>query len=593
MRPVSTTTIALALFVAACSSKAPSEADGLASEARADVGAFSGATRLMDKTDAFPKDKPSGGWYVTPIHASLLPSGEVLLTGWSRAAERSCSFPAGSRRNGVSFVLDPAQLKGGVLDIEPIDEAPAAPHPGWSPDVLYCAGHVPIVKDGRTEILLTGGSRYQNLGVKGQERETGLEYARRFLVDDKAFVRVVEPMQGGPSAGDAPGGASEPMFGWRWYPTNTRLPDGRVLVSGGFTGGPGYGANLSLEIFDPASDHFTVLSNQDSGPIAAEVMAPGLKDYTHTFLLPKPVRISRGGTPTDYELALIGWRGQILLATADPRVPNERRFSLASSRPGGAPGWDSTAALLPSGEILVMGGSNDPAVAQSAHVYDPQRDAWASIDTRIGRRNAASVLLPDGRVLLVNGWDEDGNLAGDRRRPQLLDPVAQTVETDEPWSDDRNDRGYHSFALLLKDGRVLIGGGIYPPAGDVRETDIGCERTDVRIYTPPYLRAGRARPALSLRDGATMKIGGEPLDVTVRTAHVRSERGVALMALGSFTHGFDQNQRNVPLEYQVSGDEITVHPPADANAAPPGDYLLFVIAEDGTPSVGVHVRLER
>ena len=42
------------------------------------------------------------------------------------------------------------------------------------------------------------------------------------------------------------------------------------------------------------------------------------------------------------------------------------------------------------------------------------------------------------------------------------------------------------------------------------------------------------------------------------------------MALGSFTHGFDQNQRYVRLDVTSDG---TITPPASASIAPPGDYL--------------------
>ena len=40
---------------------------------------------LRDNTSIWSKEKPDGGWWVTPIHASLLPNGKVLITGWSRS----------------------------------------------------------------------------------------------------------------------------------------------------------------------------------------------------------------------------------------------------------------------------------------------------------------------------------------------------------------------------------------------------------------------------------------------------------------------------------------------------------------------------
>jgi starch binding protein with CBM20 domain/galactose oxidase-like protein len=65
-----------------------------------------------------------------------------------------------------------------------------------------------------------------------------------------------------------------------------------------------------------------------------------------------------------------------------------------------------------------------------------------------------------------------------------------------------------------------------------------------------------------------------------------------LMAVGSFTHGFDENQRYIPLTVdELSNHQLALHAPATASIAPPGDYMLFVVSADGVPSRGVHVRV--
>jgi hypothetical protein len=525
--------------------------------------------QLRDDTDTFA-GRPQGGWFVTPIHASLLADGRVLVNGWGRRDADTCTFPEGSRNHGTSFVVDPNALPKDTLLVQPIDEAGLTAD-GFTPDVLYCSGHVPLA-DGRW--LFVGGSRYQNLGEGAAETEIGIDYARTFDPAAGAFTRVDAPMLGGPASSPIrPGQKPVDKRGWHWYPTATRMPDGSVVVSGGFTGGPNGSqseSNLSVERFDPKAATWSLLVQHDDAPAVAEAMSPGTKDYTHTLLLP------------DGRLAMMGWNGQVLL------MDDQSRFSLGANgvRPGDgkgtAPSWDSTAALAPSGEILVMGGTNTPGVARRVDLYDPVKGAWRSIDTGIGRRNAATVLLPDGRVLVMNGWDEDGNLPGDRRRPQIVDPATGKVDTFGPWADDAHDRGYHSFALLLKDGRVLLGGGIYPKVNGVQVTSIGCERTDLRIYEPAYLKAG-PRPVVDVEEPVALSIGGTA-QIRVSGANVAK---VALLALGSFTHGFDQNQRYVALDH----DGTTIKAPASASVAPPGDYLLFVVSDKGVPSVGKHVRL--
>jgi hypothetical protein len=554
---------------------------------------------LRDDTATFA-GRPAGGWFVSPIHVTLMPDGKVLATGWGRAQRDRCQFPEGSRSRGESFVLDPAAISArrtpGELAITPVDEVVSRDfklQPGdspnlWTPEVLYCAGHTPTSKG----ILYTGGSRYQFLGERNREIEVGISSARLFEYSTGQFRKLGAPMLGGPGSETVEGAPSfGPVSkrGWRWYPTNTRMPDGRVLVTGGYSSLKR--ANLSVETFDPKNESWKVLAQHDdtSIPATREAMAPGLKDYTHTFLLPKPV--AQNGASR--QIAMMGWNGRILLMNTDDATAPASRFSQPrnAGRPNGAQGWDSTSALLPSGELFVMGGTNDGTVAQRADLYNPQTDTWTQVNSGIGRRNAATVLMPDGNVLVMNGWDEDGNLPGDRKRPQIFDPRTRTFQTFAPWTDDPFERGYHSFAILLKDGTVLVGGGTAPLVNGQPITSIGCERTDVRIYRPSYLTKG-PRPVIAAPEPIDLTIGaGTETSLQFQGAPLAPKGGVVLMALGSTTHSFDQNQRYVPLEHRVADGKVVFSAPSDPNVAPPGDYLLFLVSNEGTPSVGKHVRL--
>jgi hypothetical protein len=57
------------------------------------------------------------------------------------------------------------------------------------------------------------------------------------------------------------------------------------------------------------------------------------------------------------------------------------------------------------------------------------------------------------------------------------------------------------------------------------------------------------------------------------------------------THAFNQNQRFVPVNFQQTAGGLTIQPPANANLAPPGYYMLFLVDTNGVPSVAAMVRL--
>ncbi len=559
----------------------------------AEVGPWGPVASLRDDTNTHTGSKPSGGWYVTPIHAVLRArDGKVILTGTGRIAQNSCNGTT-QRGYGLTFVLDPSQLDAGedgaTLQVKPIDEAARDDD---ERHVLYCSGQIPLA-DGR--VLYVAGTEYPRV-LPISSPEYGLDYARVFDPKTDTFTRIVTPMKGGQSASP----------GMKWYPTNRMLPDGRVLIMGGYhwsVGGPGAKENRSLEIFDPAAwdadpnaDPYTLLVQH--GDVQGTINAAG-RAYTHVFLLPKPVPAAKysGLART---VALIGSQGEMWLLNHEPGPSAASRMvrppNAALPNPSGADKAEgSTSVMLPDGKIMIMSGGRDGPGSAIAHIYDPYVDKWDSLDLGIGRNFSTATWLPDGTILLLNGYTSEAgspwaleNAPGGAdgvRKPQIIDPYKKTVRTEDPWP-EAVPRGYHSVVLLLKDGRVLIGGG------KDNSHDTGCEKNEARIYSPPYLSAG-ARPAVTnIKEGQEIVVGGAPITIEF-TGSVRADRGVALMAPGGMTHSYNQNQRYLPLAV-VSGPKdgsITVSPPATLNEAPPGEYLLHLVSAEGAPSVGVYVRL--
>jgi hypothetical protein len=134
-------------------------------------------------------------------------------------------------------------------------------------------------------------------------------------------------------------------------------------------------------------------------------------------------------------------------------------------------------------------------------------------------------------------------------------------------------RGYHSTALLLPDGRVLSAGG--------EQTGASAE-----IYSPPYLFKG-ARPTIT-SGPSSVKYGQVFLVSTPDAANISQ---VTWIRLSSVTHSFNQNQRLNHLQFAQASGGLNITAPANANLAPPGHYMLFLVNSNGVPSVASIIQI--
>jgi hypothetical protein len=226
------------------------------------------------------------------------------------------------------------------------------------------------------------------------------------------------------------------------------------------------------------------------------------------------------------------------------------------------------------GKILYAGGGDSPT--NSAEIIDLNQTSPAWNFTggmAFARRHLNATLLPTGDVLVTGGTSGGGfnNPVGAVRTAELWHPATGNWTT---LASSAVTRIYHSTALLLPDGRVLVTG-----SGDGGE---GARELNYELYSPPYLFNG-VRPTFT---GALPARVGYGQTQVVETPDGPGIAKVTLLALGSVTHAFDQNARLVPLGFSTVAGGLSIALPASRAAAPPGPYMLFLVNAAGVPSEG-------
>ena len=80
--------------------------------------------------------------------------------------------------------------------------------------------------------------------------------------------------------------------------------------------------------------------------------------------------------------------------------------------------------------------------------------------------------------------------------------------------------------------------------------------------------------------------------ITVGTPDAARIASVSLIRLGSVTHAINMDQRFLPLGFTAGSGTLSVQAPANANLAPPGYYMLFIVDGNGVPSVAATIRIQ-
>jgi hypothetical protein len=263
--------------------------------------------------------------------------------------------------------------------------------------------------------------------------------------------------------------------------TATLLPNGKVLIAGGYNGD----YLDSAELYDPATDRFTSTGK----------MVVARSGQVATLLKNGKVLLS-GGVGT-------GWT---YLSDAELYDPAPNTFtatgSLTTARES------HTATLLRDGRALITGGHKGRRSAmliyKSAEIYDPATGTFAAAgDLTTKRHKHDATLLADGRVLIVGGTDERG-AQGAYRSAEVFNPGNGTFSV----IGNMNAARYKLLGttLVLKNGRVLIAGGasqaeVFDPATNTFSFAGGDMGTPRYVATATLLKNGRVLITGGYHDG--------------------------------------------------------------------------------------------
>ncbi len=436
------------------------------------------------------------GTQTAGITAVLLHTGKVLLFGREPNDD-----------NTVAFLFHPAKRTGHQVPV---------------PAPIFCGSVTPL-SDGR--ILSVGGA----------------DPVPRGIGDVLLFDPATEQWTSQP---DTPLG--------RYYPTSTRLPDGRVVVTAGQqTNGT---QNPTVELYTPPA------AGAEAGTLS--VVGPEHPNaiYPHQLVM-RDGRMLQVDRTAAYRLNPSTWTWTTL-----PSLPVDSGSGAAHLMlPGGPQG---------STRVMVIGGLHKNVALAATQKYDDARRAagWAlGSPMPTSRAHMNVVQVPDGSAYGIGGNSVRKRLSP-RRQTMRYDPATDT------WTNmavQSLRRAYHSTALLLPDGRIMSAG----------DNGVGGGGQLIDFYSPPYLFQGR-RPRIT--SAPTQLRYGQRFAIT--TSGPTATRAV-LMAPAATTHANEMNARHVRLAVIPTSGGLRATAPPTSAVAPPGYYMLFVLRPNGVPSVArwVHV----
>jgi galactose oxidase-like protein/glyoxal oxidase-like protein/PKD domain-containing protein len=449
---------------------------------------------------------------INPVHVALLYNGKVLIVSGSGNVAGNSNFQAA--------LWDP---QTGTIIAQPIN---------WD---MFCNGMI-VLPDGRPFVM---GGTLQYDPFHGELRTSTYDPATNTFTDQQSMAHG------------------------RWYPTGTVLGDGRTMIFSGLneTGG----TNTSVEFFSAGSGWSAAFSAPWTPPL-----------YPRLHVLSNGKVFYSGSTTGSslFDPSTHTWTTNV----AFTNYSGTRTYGSSVLLP-----------LTPQNNykpvVFIMGGGN-PATNTSEFIdLSAATPKWAfGPNMSAGRIEMNATLLPSGQVLALGGSvnDEDNNTAS--LAADLYTPNANLINgAFSPAGAESFPRLYHSVSLLLPDATVWVAGG--NPAR-------GAYESQMEIYTPQYLLNADGTPATRPTiSNVSSPVIGYNAAFQIQTPDAANISQIVLMRNGAATHAFDMDQRYVGLNFIAGSGILNVTGPPNGNIAPPGYYMLFLLNRSGVPSVASMVQL--
>ncbi len=448
--------------------------------------------------------------------ATLLPDGKVLIAGGRGATTDTVPAseiydPAAGTFTNTGALMSPRYehtstlLSNGKVLIAGGYKFGTAP--AMAASELYdpatgtfsATGSLSVARYNHTATLLSNG---KVLVAGGQAGFVGNAYV------DYASAELYDPATG---AFSATGSLSVA----RLTHSATSLPDGTVLVAGGYNHLNGDTYLASAEVYNPASGTFSAVASMidvrfghtatalaggrvfvaGGGGTVVEVYDPSVRAFSARGLS----RISHTATVlADGRALFVGGRGPYVYGNAalfDPAhldfVPTGQPTAMREA---------GTATLLADGRVFLIGGLNLENVPMiPAELYSPATGTFASGALPITQREGhTATLLSNGKVLIAGGGS-----CTVANSTEIFDPSTGTFAASGSMA---SPRGQHT-ATLLPDGKVLIAGGMSNAAA-LATAELFDPATGTFAPTGTMVSSRSGHTATPMPDGRVLIIGG-------------------------------------------------------------------------------------